>query len=262
MRSELINKILLSMMIVMLAAGCAGRQQPQVDEQANQSQTDNIDPYENFNRSVYKFNTKLDKYLLKPLAKTYEKITPDPVESGISKFFSNLNEPRNAINSLLQGKFDKAGLSTGRFVLNSTVGVLGFFDVAGKLDIPKHNEDFGQTLAAWGVPSGPYFVLPLFGPRYLRHSAGMIPDRFMDPITYVDDDTARYALLGLDIVQARAGFLGTDDLLELQLDPYIFVRETYLQRREAALKDTAVEDTDEFDDEFDDEFEDELEAES
>ena len=262
MRSELINKIFVAGIIAVLAAGCAGRQQPQVDEQVNESSANNIDPYENINRSIYTFNTKLDKYILKPLAKGYEEITPDPVESGISKFFSNLNEPRNAVNSLLQGKFDKAGLASGRFVLNSTVGILGFFDVAGKLDIPKHNEDFGQTLAAWGVPSGPYFVLPFFGPRYLRHSVGMIPDRFMDPITYVDDNTTRYALLGLDIVQARASFLGTDDLLELQLDPYTFVREIYLQRRQAALMDKSVEDSDEFDDEFDDEFEDELEAES
>ncbi len=262
MRGELINKILLSTIIVLLTVGCAGRQQPQANEQTDQVQASEIDPYEDFNRSVYKFNTQLDKYLLKPLAKTYANITPDPVESGISKFFSNLNEPRNTVNSLLQGKFDKAGLSAGRFVLNTTVGVLGFFDVAGKLDIPKHNEDFGQTLAAWGVPSGPYFVIPVFGPRYLRHSVGMIPDAVVGPTYSISDDSVRWGLTALNIVQSRAQFLGTDDLLELQLDPYIFVRETYLQKREAALNDSEVNNADEFEDEFDDEFEDELESES
>ena len=262
MRSELINKILISTIVVLLAAGCAGRQQPQVDEQTGQSQVNNVDPYENFNRSVYKFNTKLDKYFLKPLAKTYEKITPDPVESGISNFFSNFNEPRNAINSLLQGKFDKAGLASGRFVLNTTVGLLGIFDVTGRLDIPRHNEDFGQTLAAWGVPSGPYFVIPVFGPRYLRHSVGMIPDAVLGSAYSISDSEVRWGLLGLNIVQTRAKLLEADDLLELQLDPYIFVRETYLQRRKAALKDSKINNTDEFDDEFDDSFEDELEAEN
>ncbi len=261
MQLKLKNKLFVCTLIVLFTAGCAGREHPQVNEQASAkpATANSIDPYEGLNRSIYKFNTKLDKYILKPLAKTYETITPDPVESGIHKFFENLEEPRNAVNSLLQGKFDKAGLSTGRFVLNSTVGVLGFFDVADKLDIPRHDEDFGQTLAAWGLPSGPYIVLPLFGPRYLRHAAGFIPDSFTNPVNYVSDDTVRYGLLGLDIIDARTRFLGTDDLIELQLDPYVFIRETYLQRRGAALNDRPVTAIKEGADEFDDGFDDELE---
>jgi len=240
MQLKLKDKLLTCALIALLTTGCAGREQPQVAEQAQEPETNHIDPYENWNRSVYKFNTKLDKYVLKPLAKTYEKITPDPVESSIHNFFENLEEPRNAVNSLLQGKFDKAGLSTGRFVLNSTVGILGLFDVAGRLDIPKHDEGFGQTLHAWGVPSGPYLVLPLYGPRYLRHAGGLIPDGFLNPISYVNDDTVRYVLLGTDIVDARSRFLG----------------ESYIQRREAALNDsTDIKSTsDEFDDEFEDDF--------
>lgn len=258
MRSELVNKVLISTIVLVLMVGCAGRQHPEADEQANAAQANSTDPYEGFNRSIYNFNSKVDRYVLKPLAKTYEKITPDQVESGIHNFFENLEEPRTVVNSVLQGKFAKAGLSSGRFVLNSTVGVLGFFDVAGKLDIPKQNEDFGQTLAVWGVPSGPYLVLPLFGPRYLRHAGGFIPDGFLNPVSYIDDKAVRYSMLGLDIIDTRTRFFGADNLLELQLDPYVFVRETYTQRRQAALKDVSaseLNDNDEFDDGFDDNFE-------
>ena len=265
MQFELKNKIFIGILLVVMTAGCAGREQPQTDptnEPGNEDiQTNKIDPYERYNRSVYKFNDKLDKYVLKPAAKTYREITPKPVETGIYNFFNNLSEPLTMVNSLLQGKVNYAGISAGRFVLNSTVGVLGFFDVAGKLDIPSHKEDFGQTLATWGIPSGPYVVLPVFGPRYLRHAGGMVPDFILGSSYSLSDDSARYGLLILNTVQRRARLLGADDLLALQLDPYVFVRESYLQLRKAELSDLerSAGRENEFNDEFEEDFEDEFE---
>ena len=261
MQFDLKNKIFMCILLGIMATGCAGREQPQADSDNTQLQTSENDPLERYNRSIYEFNNTLDRYVLKPAAKTYRKITPKPVETGIYNFFENLQEPLNMVNSLLQGKMNYAGLSAGRFVLNSTVGVLGFFDVAKKLEIPKHEEDFGQTLAAWGVPSGPYVVLPLFGPRYLRHAGGMVPDFILGSSYSLGDNSVRYGMLILNVVQQRARFLNTDDLLALQLDPYVFVRESYLQLRAADLRDLdqTQANENEFNDEFDDEFEDEFE---
>ncbi len=153
------------------------------------------------------------------------------------------------VNNALQGKLDDAGTSGGRFILNTTLGVLGIIDMADKLEIPDVDEDFGQTLAVWGVPSGPYLVLPFFGPRYLRGTSSFIVDRAVDPQTYVGGD-ARLPLIILDTVNTRAEFLGQDDFLEMQIDPYIFLRESYQQRRQLEIKDTAAEQIDDFDDEF------------
>lgn len=250
-------KLLTCIVLVVTATGCAGREQPQADSVDAEIQTSGSDPFERYNRSIYRFNERLDKYLLKPVAKSYQKITPDPVEKGVNNFFDNLQQPINVVNSLLQGKVNYAGLSAGRFVLNSTVGLLGFFDVADKLEIPNHDEDFGQTLASWGIPSGPYVVLPLFGPRYLRHAGGMVPDLVLGSSYSISDGSIRYGLLALNIVQRRAKFLGTDDLVSLQLDPYVFVRESYYQLREADLKDRhgQAAGENEFNDEFEEDFE-------
>ena len=253
-------RFFMCIVLVIVASGCAGREHPRSDNDDIEVQTSKIDPFEEYNRSIYRFNTNLDRYFLKPVAKTYRKITPKPIETGIYNIFNNLQQPINMVNSLLQGKLNYAGISAGRFVINSTIGVLGFFDVAGKLDIPNHKEDFGQTLATWGVPSGPYFVLPLFGSRYLRHSVGMIPDFILGSSYSISDNSVRYGLLAVNIIQRRARFLDADDLLALQLDPYIFIRESYLQLREAELKDMkgSVNHEDEFNDEFDDDFDDEF----
>lgn len=261
MQTDISKKLLVCVLLVVMTAGCAGRGQPQADAVNGQSSINQTDPWEGYNRSIYAFNETLDNYVLRPTAKAYQKITPQPVETGIYNFFENLQEPLNILNSLLQGKIHFAGTSAGRLVLNSTVGLLGFIDVATKLDIRKHREDFGQTLAQWGVPSGPYVVLPIFGPRYLRHTAGMVPDFILGSFYSLSDESVRYGLLALGIVQTRARFLSTDDLLALQLDPYIFVRETYLQLREGSLKDLdrstgrPTNTEDEFNDEFEEDFE-------
>ncbi len=244
-------------LLVIMATGCAGREYPGTDSDDAEIQTSKSDPWEQYNRTIYKFNDKLDKYALKPVAKTYRKITPRPVETAISNFFDNLKQPLNIVNSLLQGKINYAGISAGRFVINTSIGILGFFDVADKLDIPNHDEDFGQTLAGWGVPSGPYVVLPLFGPRYLRHSAGMVPDFILSSYYSIGDGSTRYGLLAANIIQLRAQFLDIDDLVALQLDPYVFVRESYLQLRAADLRDMkgSLGTGNEFNDEFQDDFE-------
>ena len=272
MQFDLKSKFYVCIMLVIMTAGCAGREQPQADNDNGDVQIGDVlnndvyinkaDPYERYNRSIYRFNTKLDNYILKPAAKTYRKITPKPVETGISNFFNNLSEPLTMVNSLLQGKVNYAGISAGRFVLNSTVGVLGIFDVADKLDIPEHNEDFGQTLAHWGFPSGPYVVLPLFGPRYLRHAGGMVPDFILSSSYSFSDDSVRVGFLILNTVQGRARLLGADDLLALQLDPYIFVRESYLQLRQADLNDLdrSASNENEFNDEFEDDFGDDIDS--
>ncbi len=162
-------------------------------------------------------------------------MTPDPVQTGVGNFFSNLGEIRTTLNSLLQGKGANAGASTGRFLINSTVGVLGLFDVASHMDLTAREEDFGQTLAVWGVDSGPYLVLPLLGPSTLRDTGGLPVDMYTYPVTYVEDDTVRYSLRGLQAIDARAGLLDQEDLI--RGDRYSFIRDSWLQRRRFEVSD-------------------------
>ncbi|OBX37080.1 VacJ family lipoprotein [Halomonas elongata] len=193
------------------------------------------DPWEGFNRGVFAFNDTLDRYALKPVAQGYHFVTPDPVETGVGNFFSNLGEIRTTLNSLLQGKGANAGASTGRFLINSTVGVLGIFDVASHMDLTAREEDFGQTLAVWGVDSGPYLVLPFLGPSTVRDTGGLPVDFYTYPVTYVEDDTVRYSLTGLRLIDTRAGLLDQEDLI--RGDRYSFIRDTWLQRRRFEVSD-------------------------
>lgn len=193
------------------------------------------DPWEGFNRGVFAFNDTIDRYALKPVAQGYRFVTPDPVQTGVGNFFSNLGEISNTVNSLLQAKPANAGISGGRFLINSTVGVLGFFDVASHLDLVGREEDFGQTLAVWGVGEGPYLVLPLLGPSTVRATAGMPVDWYTDPLTYVEEDEIRYGLRGLDVVDTRAGLLDQEQLI--RGDRYSFIRDSWLQRRRFEVND-------------------------
>ncbi|MDR5867133.1 MlaA family lipoprotein [Halomonas koreensis] len=193
------------------------------------------DPWEGFNRGVFAFNETVDRYAVKPAAQGYRFVTPDPVETGIGNFFSNLGEVSNALNSLLQGKGANAGIASGRFLINSTVGVLGLFDVATRLDLVGREEDFGQTLATWGVGEGPYLVLPLLGPSTVRDTAGLPVDWYTDPVSHVEDDTVRYSLRGLEIVDTRAGLLDQEQLI--RGDRYSFIRDSWLQRRRFEVND-------------------------
>lgn len=193
------------------------------------------DPWEGFNRKVFAFNDVVDRYALKPVAQGYRFITPDPVETGVGNFFSNLGEIRTTLNSLLQGKGGNAGVSTGRFLINTTVGIGGLFDVATRMDITGREEDFGQTLGAWGVGEGAYLVLPLLGPSTVRDTAGLPVDAYTYPLTYVEDDTVRYGLRALQIIDARAGLLDQEALISG--DRYSFIRDAYLQQRRFEVND-------------------------
>lgn len=196
------------------------------------------DPWESYNRAMYQFNDSVDRAILRPAAKGYQAITPDPVETGIRNFFNNLGYPIVIINQFLQGKFIDGSKDLGRFLFNSTAGIGGLFDPASLIGLEKHEEDFGQTLVVWGVPQGPYFVLPFLGPSTITATIGMAADYQIDPAYHLtDDESAQYALTALNVVQLRAQFLSLDEQLSSAFDPYSFMREAYLQNREYRIHD-------------------------
>lgn len=208
------------------------------------------DPWEGWNRAVWKFNKGADTYFLKPVAKGYDWITPAPIDNGISNVFDNLGETKNFLNDVLQFKFADAGTDVARFVVNTTVGILGIFDVASHWGLERNEEDFGQTLAAWGFGSGPYVVLPFLGPSTVRDGVGIIPDIYSVPQAYIDHDQTRYSVYATDFIDTRADLLDVEELV--QGDEYTFVRDVYLQRREFLVTDGEVEDdftSDDFEDE-------------
>lgn len=204
----------------------------------DEAEAEDTDPYESFNRKVYKFNTAIDRAILKPLAKGYDRLLPDTVQRSIGNFFRNLAEPTVIVNSLLQGKFEQSFAVTARFLANSTLGIGGLFDVATKAGVPPQQEDFGQTLAVWGAEQGPYIVLPLLGPRTVRDSFGLVADWYTDPVTYIDNEPVRYGLRGLNLVDTRWQLMDASRVLEQATDDeYLFVREAYLQRRKSLIRD-------------------------
>lgn len=216
----------------LLAAGCASLPSEKPDPR---------DPWERFNRASFKFNDALDRAVLRPVARGYVKVVPRFVRTGVSNFFDNLETVNTLINDALQGKMRAAGHDTARLLLNSTLGLGGLFDPASAAGIDKNDEDFGQTLGAWGVKSGPYLMMPLLGPSTLRDSIARIPDRFADPVHYLEDDSTRYLITAVEVVDLRAGLLDLDAQLAQSFDRYAFVRNAWLQRREYKVKDGDVE---------------------
>lgn len=214
------------------------------------SSTSDKDPLEPMNRGIYKFNDVADKALFKPVASGYKAITPTPIRAGINNFFNNLSNVVTIVNQLLQFKFNKAAETTGRFVVNTTVGILGFIDVASRTGFNTYREDFGQTLGYWGMGNGPYLMLPLLGPSNLRDTAGLITDwLFFEPLGYVEDPQTRNILLGVKFIDRRADLLPGSDLLdEAALDPYAFMRDAYTQRRINQVSDGQI--TEQIDDSF------------
>ncbi|MEN8261820.1 MAG: VacJ family lipoprotein [Pseudomonadota bacterium] len=196
------------------------------------------DPWEGWNRGVQTFNDKVDQYAMKPVAKGYRWITPSFVDRGVTNFFSNIDDIGVTINDLLQFKLKQGGLDAGRFVVNTVAGVAGFVDVASMINLPKHNEDFGQTLGAWGVATGPYLVLPFFGPNSPRDTLGLVGDAAMNPVTYVDITGVRVGLFALKAIDTRADNLGTTEIAdEAAVDRYEFYRDSYIQRRRYLVYD-------------------------
>ena len=190
------------------------------------------DPLERFNREVFSFNDHLDRYFLKPVAKGYVWVVPRVIRQCINNGFANLGEVRNAVNDILQAKPKGAATDTGRLAINSTLGLLGCFDVANTMGLDRRHEDFGLTLARWGLGTGPYLVLPVLGSSDVRDAVGLVPDSYANPITYVKPIPARYGLYGMYLIDTRAELLDATDLIDqAALDRYQFTRDAYFQRR-------------------------------
>jgi len=190
-----------------------------------------FDPWEKLNRRVHAFNNVVDRAIAKPLAKAYVKVVPRPLRLGVSNFFHNLGQPVSALNALLQGKPKQAAQSLGRFALNSTVGIGGIFDPASDAKLPNKSEDFGQTLGVWGWKTSRYVELPLFGPRTVRDSFGLVGDGQLSPIRQVEDDKTRVFLQGLQLVDVRTQLFAVDSMRAGAVDDYSLVRDAWLQRR-------------------------------
>ncbi|KEZ76786.1 MlaA family lipoprotein [Salinisphaera hydrothermalis] len=228
---------LASLLAVLLLAGCV-----------HSPPSDPWDPLEPVNRFNYKLNEKADQYAVRPAAQVYNKIVPAPVQASVTHFFDNASQPVTMVNSLLQLKWGKFNQSLGRFMINSSFGLGGLFDVASKLKVPHPDEDFGQTLGYWGLGPGMYIYLPLLGPSDGRDLFGKLGDQFTNPINYVDQiDTINndypwvpYALRGIEGLNLRASLLGFDSTLKQQFDPYAFVRSYYLENRREAVYDGHV----------------------
>ena len=209
----------------------------------------NNDPWENVNRKTHNFNMTLDDYVIRPIAETYDFIIPEFVQIGFSNVFDNLGVPVSAANNLIQFKPVGFITETSRFILNSTFGIFGLFDVASRLGIKERNEDFGQSLGHWGFASGPYLVIPFFGPSSARDGFSLAPDYYLRPdLVRFEDNKSDLALNGLSVVNLRAGLLSISDLSGN--DQYSFYRDAYLQRREYEINDGKIDDS-LFDDEFD-----------
>ena len=231
--------LLIAFLILGLTQGCATVDGP----------ADPKDPFESYNRAMYNFNDGVDQYVLKPVAQGYEAITPAPVQKGINNFFSNLDDVIVIANDLLQLKFKQFASDTGRLIINSTIGLFGLIDWASDIGLPKHNEDFGQTLGYWGVPSGPYFVLPFLGPSTIRDTGGLYVDSDnFDPIQRELHETfpppareSDKAVVGMTVLKAidtRAQLLEASNILdEAALDPYVFLREAFFQQRKNLVYD-------------------------
>lgn len=196
------------------------------------------DPFESFNRGMYQFNDTLDKAVVKPAAKGYHAVMPPPGRMMVSNFFSNLGDVIVTVNDLLQLKIVQAISDSGRLVVNSTVGLFGLVDVASHVGLEKHNEDFGQTLGYWGVGSGPYLVLPLFGPSSIRDGVGLFADSSAGALRRIDPVEARNQLYVTDLLDHRASLLDKEEILdEAVIDRYSFIRDGYMQRRRSLIYD-------------------------
>ena len=201
----------------------------------------NADPWQGFNRAMFGFNDRIDRWFLKPLARGYKAVMPDPLETGVSNIFSNVLEVPNVINGLLQGDLKGAGYDTGRLLVNTTLGLGGLLDVAKHMNLPPdEREDFGQTLAVWGVGQGPYLVLPLLGPSTVRDGFGRPVDWYTDPTNYIDHVPTDNTVKGVSLLNTRAQLLPLEK--NITGDKYIFIRDVYLQRRDYLINNGKIED--------------------
>ena len=209
------------------------------------------DPFEDLNRDIFIFNEKLDEKLLKPAAITYRKVTPQFARSGVTNFFNNLEEIDTTINQVLQGEIKYAFNDAGRFVINTTIGLFGLIDVASKMGLERHEEDFGQTLGVWGFDSGPYIMIPFLGPSNPRDLLSRPISSFLSGTFAMEDDDVKITLVGIDALETRERLLDAETLIIG--DKYIFVKDAYVQSREYEINNGSTED-DEFLDDMEDIF--------
>jgi phospholipid-binding lipoprotein MlaA len=227
---RVIAKLLALIFATLVAAGCAT-----IPPDAGKNPTD---PWEVYNRNVFEFNERADAYVIRPVAEGYAKVVPGPVRDCIGNIFRNVGDVGNALNNLLQGKAYEASSDICRVVINSTVGLLGCFDVATRVGLTRSNEDFGQTLGKWGIGPGPYFVLPILGPSTVRDTFGRAVDTYVDPVTHIQYDAYEIAAQTVKAIDLRASLLQASRLLEgAALDKYQFIRDGYLQRRRNLIYD-------------------------
>lgn len=197
-----------------------------------------VDPLERLNRHVYAFNDGFDRAVAQPVARGYTSVVPRPARDCVANFFANLGEVTNIVNAALQFNVTDAASDTGRLLVNSTAGLLGCFDVAKGMGLERNRQDFGITLGKWGLPPGPYIVLPFYGPSSVRDAIGEVPDYYTDPVRFVNPKTDYYLIYGVRFVDRRSQFLDTGNLVnDAALDPYGFVRDGYLQRRRSRIYD-------------------------
>ncbi|HSR62885.1 MAG TPA: VacJ family lipoprotein [Gammaproteobacteria bacterium] len=219
-------RIVTGLALLVLVSGCAT------------TGGDPRDPLEGLNRGIYTFNEAMDDALFDPLGKVYKAITPGFIDEGVTNFFSNLNDISVVVNDILQLKFNQAVVDTVRLFLNTTVGLLGINDIASEAGIPKNKEDFGQTLAYWGVGAGPYLVAPFFGPTTLRDAAGFAVDGgLLNPVFYLESTKAKAGLLSLNYVDFKADLLSAKEILgEAALDEYEFLKNAYFEKRRTLIE--------------------------
>jgi phospholipid-binding lipoprotein MlaA len=222
------SSIISAILISMLLSGCAGTQNRHTDPEN--------DPWEGFNRKVFAFNNSLDK-VVRPIAVGYDTVMPDPFQRGVGNFFRNLDSPVTFVNQVLQGKFRQSGSSVGRFLINSTIGLLGFFDVATKMGIPYYNEDLGQTLAKWGYHDSRYLMLPIFGPSTLRDGVGRYTDSYYHPVERAIHGRTEWGYWIVRGIDQRARYLSQDAELGQAYDPYVLMRDVWIQNRQYQIYD-------------------------
>ena len=221
--------VMAAMVSIVLLDGCASMGM----------NSDPRDPFECFNRTSYNFNQGMDKAVFHPISRFYQAITPDFVDQGVSNFFSNINDVVVIVNDILQFKLNQAISDLSRLVVNSTLGLAGFFDVSTPMGLPKHNEDFGQTLAKWGFGSGPYLVVPFLGSSTIRDAAGYgVDSALLSPVAYVPEAAHQAGLLSMNYIDFKADLQGTGNLVtEAALDEYEFTKSAYFNRRENMIND-------------------------
>lgn len=223
--------LLPALLLCLLASGCATLPNGKPDRR---------DPLERYNRWMYGINDSVDRAVLKPVAQGYVRTVPQPVRRGVSNFFSTISYPRTIVNDFLQAKFVDGARDTARLVVNTVIG-LTVFDPATHMGLERRNEDFGQTLGRWGMPAGPYLMLPLLGPSTVRDTLGRVPDEYTTARHYVTDSTAKWSMVTVDVVAQRAGLLDAEAVTRETFDPYAFIRNAWLERREFLVKDGNIE---------------------